>query len=297
MNFKLIVIEGIHLRRGCIAALCCRRTLPDAQIIGLAWNLSFSDRPSLTKIHYPTVETYYTGLRDLLTSTDRSLVIPCTQLGTVICNQFRDRHLVLAEATLTEINAFDKLSLKSSQEQLRQYFPKHCAASMNDLPLPLLAKPRIGHSSAAQHLIRTETDLQNLGDLAGYFVEEIIPSPMDEYSLTAVRSNNAISWMCLRREHQESGRTVKSSKVTDERILHTAEGISRALAFDSVYNVQFAMLEAGPIIYDLNPRFGHSELYRSCFGFNFISAFLNQDANSLSSAQSLREDEAFQILS
>jgi hypothetical protein len=291
------VIEGTHLRRGAIAASCCRHALPGVELLGLSWNEPFSQGTTIPTKSCQTVDEYYGALRALLSRPKQTLFIPCTQLGTTICNTYGAEHLVLAEPGLKQVDDFDKLRLRTQQHGLSALFPPCSPAESIDIPFPVLAKPRIGHSSIGQRVVKNLADINQLGALNQYFVEAVLPMPLDEYSLTVVRSPTTTAWQCTRRISQEDGRTTRSSKALTPNAVAAANLIAQKLCVEKIYNVQFALNGKWPLIYDLNPRFGHSELYRTCFGFNFISAFIGSSTTVHTPATELEEDEAFALLS
>jgi hypothetical protein len=103
--------------------------------------------------------------------------------------------------------------------------------------------------------------------------------------------------MCVQRLCQRSGRTVRAALPSRPDPLLVANTIATKLSFRRIFNVQFSLQDETPFIYDLNPRFGHSELFRAAFGFNFISAFLGKSSSTFAAAPiALDEDEAIALL-
>lgn len=289
------IIEGLHLSRGAIAAACCARAAPNMVRLGLALGSPLYSDQCDRVISVATRRAYLRTFRGLLKRTDNALVIPCSQRGTLIANRFRKRHMVLAEPYLTSLASFDKFRLRARQELLTPFLLPWSPPS-NPSNYPAILKPRLGHSSIGQRVIRSPTDLPHSPTTEQYYVEPYLTKPFEEFSLTVVRTSRAISWMCIRRIRQQHGRTIEAARIESEVIQRTAIELVAHLTFDTLYNIQFARKNDETFVLDLNPRFGHSELYRTCFGFNFVAEILGVPSAKMTPRVTLTERHATSAL-
>ncbi|HCS91909.1 MAG: hypothetical protein N838_15915 [Thiohalocapsa sp. PB-PSB1] len=259
----------------------------DCKIIALSWNEPLLTHPRLDTRIAGTIENYYRTFEQLLDCQVDSLVVPCTQRGIVLSNQLGSRHRVLAEPYLDGYEAFDKLNLRRQQYDIAHLLIPCYSVRDPLLPLPALVKPRMGHSSQNQVVLKKRADGIHLHE--GYFAEPLLSSERDEYSLTIVASSAGRKWSCIRRIEQQDGHTVVASRDVPSAPRAFAQEIAERANLDVIYNMQFAWLGDSGVIFDLNPRFGNAELFRTCFGFNFISAWLSQSSIALSDATTLTE--------
>jgi hypothetical protein len=262
-------------------------------MIGLSWGL-----PSLHSSHFhvcteATTTGYYRRFEKLLRRFDDALVIPCTQRGVVLANCFRNRHRILAEPNLTHLRDFDKLRLRERQPSLADLMPPYFSVTDSQIPLPALAKPRFGHSSQGHVLLRIPGD--GLPFARTHFAEPLLPDAREEYSLTMIGPRGKRRWSCIRRILQSEGRTIAASRILSREPAAFARKIVDQACVDVILNVQFAWLGDHGIIYDLNPRFGYAELFRLCFGFNFVSEWLGLPCKHLSDADHLEESGAWAL--
>jgi hypothetical protein len=292
---KSTLIEGIHFSRGVVAAHCCELAELDSQIVGLAWKEALVHMPGINVLVAASPEDYYAKFVQLLETMKDALVIPCTLRGNVIANRFRDRHRVLAEPSLNALEDFDKLKLKLQQHRLRHFFLPHFLCSDEEILYPVLAKPLYGHSSQGQLVITCDADLAKLCEPSSYYYEPLLPEGFEEYSMTVVAVPNARSWRCIKRLGLTNGRTTRAGRSINPEVQKAADTIARNLYCQTIFNLQFAWSQERAIIFDLNPRFGYSELYRACFGFNFVSVFLGKQSRLSTDSNALSEHEALSL--
>lgn len=293
---SMAVIEGVHLARGAIAAGCCARTLPQVETIGLSWIRPFQHTPPMTHIICESPSAYYSKFAQFLDTYESALVVPCTIRGHIIANHFRSRHDILGEPYLTTLAAFDKLSLRERHQSLTAHMLPTYEITEASIPYPVLAKPRVGHSSKSQFLLNSPSDYCQLKNPELYFLEPLLPVSAREYSLTVVSGPQGRKRMCIRRLQQAGGVTTKAGRIVSEGPAIFSNIIASRLEFDVIFNLQFAWVRDRGIVFDLNPRFGYSELYRSCFGFNFIAGHYGVPSEPLTGRTILDQRDAFKIL-
>lgn len=287
----LTIIEGMHLRRGAVAAACSLHAVHAGTFIGLSWG-----RPALADARLfprvePTTARYYDAFEALLEANENALVVPSTQRGMVLASRFDQRHRVLAEPGLSGLDAFDKLRLRALQPGLTSLLVPCFPIGHPALSLPALAKPRAGHSSEGHVLLIASNDGSELA--ATHFAEPLLPDGRQEYSLTIVASEGGRRWSCIRRVRQAGGRTVAACRTLPAGPAAFARQVAHDAHVGTILNVQFAWFGESGAIYDLNPRFGYGELFRACFGFNFVAEWLGAPSEALSAATELDEAEAW----
>lgn len=288
MNF---IVEGIHLPRGLLALKCCKLADPFATINAVALAPPLCPDPDILCVSTTHFDTYSDAIEQLLARESDAVVVPSTIYGTIIANRFRKRHRILAEPYLTHPARLDKIELQNHQSALRAYFPATSIRPGLEGDLPLLAKPRVGHSSLGHIKLYSASDIAKFNQ-CDYLFEPLFPTGAREFSLTAVKSKARSAFRCIERIKQEHGATVRASSILPLDVAAAAGYIVERLRFETIYNLQFAWVDARPWIYDLNPRFGRSELYRTCFGFNFVAAFIGETKTPLTFQPELSEHDA-----
>jgi hypothetical protein len=260
-------------------------------IIGLSWKAPFLHFDHIYTYTETTTKRYYRRFSDFLHRFDNALVIPCTQRGMILANRFRDRHRTLTEPNFMYLRDFDKLRLRERQPSLASFMPPYFSTIDSLMPLPSLAKPRLGHSSEGHVLLRTPID--GLPFTRTHFAEPLLPDVREEYSLTITSRCGKRSWSCIRRVHQSEGRTIVASRLLSKGPATFALEVATRACVDVILNIQFAWMDNYGVIYDLNPRFGYGELFRLCFGFNFVSEWLGLPSETLYDFDQLDENEAW----
>ncbi len=242
-------------------------------------------------IHSVPLTNYYRTLSDLLSS-EYIAVIPCTQRGIVMANSVYRKGPVLAEDWLTDLTRFDKRSLRRHFPGLERHYTTE-VTRWCDAKGPLLAKPISGNSTQGQVLVNTAKEFTQLSDSGKYFFEEWFGSSRRQFSCTVLDKGH---WACVERVAQKDGRTSIARKVVDARVLEFGALISSNTNAKSAINFQFAEVDETFLIYDFNPRFGYSELYRTCWGFNFVSKFLGAAEDLSTDEMELHSDSAWSLL-
>lgn len=292
-NATDVLIEGGHLARGQMACLCAAVALPGirVQILQLSQCASSESTLPASTVHAVPLTHYYQTFRDLLAAR-HILVMPCTQRGIVMANGMRHDNPVLSESWLTDMAMFDKRALRLRFSALSGHFTK-VIDRWADTTLPLLAKPLDGHSSSGQVLVTNEREFERLSESGKFLFEVWFGESRHHYSCTVL---TASSWACVERVSQRDGHTAIARRVRDRKVLKFCQLLATSVQVESAINFQFAEVDGSFYIYDINPRFGYSELFRTCWGDNFISAHLGLSADPLTSEEELTCAAAWRLL-
>jgi len=290
-----ILVEGGHLARGEIATLCAANALPCAQILILACD----HKNSTLKLHNAKVldanlQNYYQKFEELV-SQEFDLVIPCTMRGLILANNSFPQTSVIAEPSLRHLSDFNKLSL--NEKYLANMRSSNLLISnWSDADgAVILAKPIAGHSSVGHIRVTSNEIFLELQEREEFIFEKVFGDYCPQFSVS-IYDGISRSTMCIERVKQLDGHTVAARRVADERVLNFCDQLAKTVPVSKVVNIQFALTETGCKVYDINPRFGFSELYRTCFGKNFLSEILGFPQTPLVTNDFLSEYDAWSIL-
>lgn len=140
---------------------------------------------------------------------------------------------------------------------------------------PLIAKPRRGGGSRGLFLVEDEDDLAYACRKPGYLLQAHVGTENDEYTVGCFmdRDGRLAPSCCMRRELL-AGTTYRAEIGLFEPIRAVAESVVGALRPTGPCNVQLRMTEAGPVCFEINPRFSGSAPIRAHFGYNEAEAAL-----------------------
>jgi hypothetical protein len=290
---KEILVEGGHLSRGELACLCAAMAFPSIRLRVLHWSESGSPEPVLptSTIHAVSLAEYYHTFAELLTSR-YMFVVPCTQRGIIMANAQRRNSPVLSEPWLVEMTNFDKRFLRARYSAVASHFTK-TAECWSEAQRPLLAKPLGGHSSSGQTLVTSEDDFERLRTSGDYLFEEWFGDSRTQYSCSVFKGG---AWACIERVTQSGGHTAVARLPRDPEALHFCQGLRANVDVDAAINFQFAEVDGLFKIYDINPRFGYSELFRTCWGMNFVSVYFGLPTYRLTDKDELTCEAAWSLL-
>jgi len=141
---------------------------------------------------------------------------------------------------------------------------------LTDSVLPLIVKPRRGHSSIGVQIIRDLRGFEAVRrSLTEYMcVQEFLPGPEYTCGLLYDDGGRLCDWLVTRRE-LAGGRTMVAEVCNDPQIDDFIRHFGQIVSARGVINLQLRMDSDGqPSIFEINPRFSGSTLMRLATGYN-----------------------------
>jgi carbamoyl-phosphate synthase large subunit len=184
-------------------------------------------------------------------------------------------HVVVSDDPMIQC-ATDKLTTAKMLTTLALPAPKTLPgdaaidAALDQLGLPLFAKPRHGHGSRGIQLIESRADLierqPRLGDR--YCLQEYLPGEEYTCALLYDRKGSLRDWICFRRRLQW-GTTIEAQVVQMEALDQLIRRFGDLVQAAGPINLQLRLDKKGtPVIFEINPRFSGTTAFRVACGFN-----------------------------
>lgn len=174
-----------------------------------------------------------------------------------------------------------------------QFFNKHSLpapattllsdASVDDLPL--YVKPRRGAGGRGHFMIRTPEQLKNAGetDVTDFVAQKYLVGDDNEYTCALSRLKGKIDYLIMKRKLQ-GDKTVRAEVVENEQISALLIELAQVSDLEGCINVQLKMTDAGPLVFEINPRLSSTVMMRHRLGFNdceqWIRSFLGMEYQS-----------------
>jgi carbamoyl-phosphate synthase large subunit len=173
------------------------------------------------------------------------------------------------------------------------FLPEEADKAVDLLGFPMLVKPRFGARSRGVVVVRCLTELTKaLADSELPVIQEYLPEDDQEYSCGVVWLDEKIDSVCvLRRRLRDGNTSVAYSEPAPEVESYCVE-IAKALKPFGPLNVQLRLKNGKPYVFEINPRFSGTTVFRAHFGINepqrILSRLCGLDVPSLPVAKNGR---------
>lgn len=191
-----------------------------------------------------------------------------------LCQSGLDRQLggiplIMANQRALEIG-FDKLRTASFLEAHGLPFPwTRLVSAQEPRELPCIVKSRFGAGSKEVRRVEAPAHVSAHRTLSpDHIWQEYLGTAEQEYTCGVLRHavTDEVRVMAFRRR-LVGGLTGYGEVVDDAAIEQLCCAIARALDLDGSINVQLRMTERGPVVFEINPRFSSTVVFRHLLGF------------------------------
>lgn len=174
------------------------------------------------------------------------------------------------------ITGFDKLKTIEFLQRNDMPFPRTFLgkdyAKMDSYPFIL--KSRKGSGGKDLHIIENENDIRYLKGkiiLEDYIAQEFLAGNSEEYTCGLFRGiNGEIRSIIFRRELTDGGQSGYGELVENPEITSLLNSIAQKINLTGSINVQLRLKSEIPYVFEINPRFSSTVLFRSLFNFNDV---------------------------
>lgn len=135
------------------------------------------------------------------------------------------------------------------------------------ITLPCIFKPRSGQGSKGLEIVRSEVRVEELMGTSEYIWQELLLPDDQEYTCGVYRSQDGSCRSILMRRTLSGGFTGKGVVIEDAVINTYVNNIATALGVVGAVNFQLRLTEAGPVLFEINPRFSSTVMFRHKLGF------------------------------
>ncbi|NNE32366.1 MAG: ATP-grasp domain-containing protein [Winogradskyella sp.] len=180
-----------------------------------------------------------------------------------------DAKLLTANLKALQIG-FDKLETSNFLKKNNLPFPKTEVLADSNKPIeyPVLIKSRTGSGSSSIFIAQDQHDYDYLKTkYPDFIVQEALPSEGGEFTCGLFRDQHGeIRTIILKRELQ-GGYSGYGEVIINSEIEQLLIDIAKHLDLIGSINVQLRLSKRGPVVFEINPRFSSTVLFRHMFGF------------------------------
>ena len=180
--------------------------------------------------------------------------------------------LITASLFALEIG-FDKLKTAFFLKDNNLPFPE--TQNVNEVDqlsfYPVILKSRTGSGSSQVYVVHDNETFQYLKRVNSEFiVQEYLDDTHGEYTCGVFRSSKGeIRTIILKRE-LTGGFSGYGEVIIDNSIVSVLISIAEKLNLKGSINVQLRITSKGPVVFEINPRFSSTVLFRHLFGFKDV---------------------------
>jgi carbamoyl-phosphate synthase large subunit len=178
--------------------------------------------------------------------------------------------IVSANAKALEIG-FDKLITAKFLEKNSLPFPKTTLISnaIEPLEFPVIMKSRMGSGSSAVYIVKNSFDYNYVKQKhPNFIIQEYLSFDKGEFTCGLFRNikGDVIRSIILKRE-LTGGYSGYGEVIQNREIKDLLEILAIKIDLKGSINVQLRLTTKGPVIFEINPRFSSTVLFRHLFGF------------------------------
>lgn len=181
---------------------------------------------------------------------------------------YRNIPVVAPSQEILEIG-FDKLATANFLKQQSLPYPiTEIVSEMEEVSIPCIVKSRQGAGSKNIFKVKDKEELKYISKrYADYIAQELLLPDDEEYTCGVYRSSlGEIRTITFKRQ-LKGGATGYGITVIDSAIENVLVAIAEKSNLIGSVNVQLRNTEKGPMVFEINPRFSSTVLFRHLLGF------------------------------
>lgn len=220
-------------------------------------------------------DKYLTDLKSLIKLHEIDLIIPASEpeirffSKKNITSHIGKSKLICANKQSLK-TGFDKLSTAKFLEENKLPFPvtESLATFKGLFDFPFVVKSRTGSGSSNVYIVKDIETLDYLKTKSGeYIAQEYLPEDKGEYTCGLFRSSQGIIRSIIFKRSLTGGYSSYGEVIHNKEIKNLLIEIAHKISLEGSINVQLRLTIKGPIIFEINPRFSSTVLFRHLFGF------------------------------
>ena len=245
------------------------------------WDISSNNAAKFLFDHFETClkvtdPNYLLELRNYIEKNKIDIVIPVSEPelkfyteNNEAINFLQGVKILMADKFTREIG-FDKKKTNLFLKQNGLPFPDlYSLENVKNIVFPLIAKPRSGSGSSNIFIVEELSELKFIyNKYEDLILQEMLDGTQGEFTCCVYRSvKKEVRTIIFKREltggYSSYGEIIKSNKI--KKLL-----LDLAILLDlrGSINVQLRFHQGEPVVFEINPRFSSTILFRHLFGFN-----------------------------
>lgn len=165
---------------------------------------------------------------------------------------------ILALDKLKTANTLQSIGVRSPWTELALGLPKE---------LPCIFKPKSGQGSKGLKVINTVLDAESLTGNPNYIWQELLLPDDQEFTCGVFRHSSGILRVIAMKRTLNGGFTDKGEVIESPEIDAYISEIATKLDIRGAVNFQLRFTKDGPVLFEINPRFSSTVMFRHKLGF------------------------------
>jgi carbamoyl-phosphate synthase large subunit len=222
-----------------------------------------------------TNSNYLKNLEKIIEEKEIDLIIPIAEpelrffSKENILNNIGNAKLVTASKNALKIG-FDKLSTADFLKQHNLPFP--VTNIINNIEsidkFPVILKSRTGSGSSDVNVVEDNETFNFLRKRnTDFIVQEYLPKHEGEFTCGVFRGKNGIIRTIILKRELTGGYSGYGMVVINKIITDLLISIAEKLDLIGSINIQLRLTSKGPVVFEINPRFSSTVMFRHMFGF------------------------------
>jgi carbamoyl-phosphate synthase large subunit len=188
-----------------------------------------------------------------------------------IFQQLRGIPLIMANREAMEVG-FDKLATAKFLESQGLPFPwTRVVKEQDPRELPCIIKSRFGAGSREVRCVDHAALIQPYRQInPDHIWQEYLGTADEEYTCGVFRSVSEEVRVIVFRRRLSAGFTTYGEVVDNQEIDRLCHALAKAVMLNGSINIQLRMTERGPVVFEINPRFSSTVVFRNLMGFRDV---------------------------
>ncbi|MFV9549503.1 ATP-grasp domain-containing protein [Algibacter sp. PT7-4] len=176
---------------------------------------------------------------------------------------------------------FDKLETANFLKNNNFPFPNTVLASEEESPkFPVILKSRTGSGSASVYKVDNLKDYNYLRSKHNDFIaQEFLEDSLGEYTCGVFRTKSGDTKTITFKRELTGGYSGYGEVVNNESINNLLLNLATKINLEGSINVQLRLTKKGPVVFEINPRFSSTVLFRHMFGFKDLEWSIKDKLN------------------
>lgn len=218
---------------------------------------------------------YISSLESFIDENNIDFIIPVSEseirfLSKNNINNNIGRAKIISASLKAQKIGFDKLKTAMFLKENQLPYPKTSLISDKDFTIqfPLILKSRQGSGSSKVHLVRNKESFNFLKKSHPNFIaQEYIEDIEGEYTCCVFKSSKKELRMIIFKRILFGGYSSYGKVIENKKISDLLKEISKTLDLKGSINIQLRMKDDTPYVFEINPRFSSTVLFRHMLGF------------------------------
>ena len=219
-------------------------------------------------------DSYFQELQNLIEEKSIDMIVPTSEpelrlfLKKRINNRIFNRPLIMANHKALEVG-FDKLKTALFLKESKLPFPEtSLIGEDNNISYPVVLKSRDGSGSKQVIILNNIEDFQYYKNKHPEFIlQEYLGNDKFEYTCGLFRSKAGNCRNVIFNRTLTGGFSTFGIVEQNKDISQLLNIIGNKLELEGAINVQLRLTQKGPIVFEINPRFSSTVLFRDLLGF------------------------------